>query len=229
MNPIFTVEIFGVAFADTVFVTLGLTAVLVGLVALGSRALRTHDMGLWQATLETFTGWIEGLISELIEDDPAPYVAMIGTLIVFIAASNMLVLVPVIRPPTADLATTVALALVVFGAVPYFGIRRKGLLGYLRSYVRPHPLLLPFNIIGELSRTLALAIRLFGNIMSAQLIGAIILTVAGVLVPIPLMALGIITGLIQAYIFGVLAAVYIAAAIEVEARDDSQFQEAGAA
>lgn len=218
MSPIFTVELLGLPFADTIFVSLGLTALLVGLCALASRRLRTRDLPLWQAALEAFTGWIDGTIRDLVEEDPAPYVPLIGTLMIFIGVSNLLSLVPVVRPPTADLSTTLALALVVFAAVPVFGVRRHGLAGYLRSYVRPHPLLLPFNLIGELTRTIALAIRLFGNIMSGQMIGAILLVVAGALVPVPLMLLGVLTGLVQAYIFGVLAAVYIAAAIQVDTR-----------
>ena len=101
-------------------------------------------------------------------------------------------------------------------AVPAFGIRRHGLLGYLRTYIRPHPLLLPFNLIGEATRTLALAVRLFGNSMSSQMIGAVLLIVAGLIVPIPLMMLGLLTGFVQAYIFGILAAIYIAAAVQVD-------------
>ncbi|MEZ4448862.1 MAG: F0F1 ATP synthase subunit A [Nannocystaceae bacterium] len=219
MSPIFTVHLFGLAFADTIFVSLALTGILVGLSVAASRGLRTRGLGLWQAALEGFTGWIDDTIREMVEEDPAPYVPLIGTLMVFVGVSNLLSLVPIVRPPTADLATALALALVVFAAVPAFGIRRHGLLGYLRSYVQPHPLLLPFNLIGELTRTISLAIRLFGNIMSGQLIGAIILVIAGALVPVPLMILGALTGLVQAYIFGVLAAVYIAAAIQVDTRN----------
>lgn len=218
MNPIFTVDLFGLVLADTIVVTLGLGALLVGLCALASRRLQTRDLALWQAALEAFTGWIDGTIRDLVEEDPAPYVPLIGTLMIFVGASNLLSLVPVVRPPTADLSTTLALALVVFAAVPVFGIRRHGLAGYLRSYVRPHPLLLPFNLIGELTRTIALAVRLFGNVMSGQMIGAILLVVAGALVPVPVMLLGVLTGLVQAYIFGVLAAVYIAAAIQIDTR-----------
>ena len=217
MSPIFTVELFGLVFADTIFVSFGLTALLSVLVILASRRLKTGDLSLWQAALEALSGWIEGTVGELVEENPAPYVPLIGTLIVFIACSNLLSLIPVVRPPTADLSTTVALALVVFAAVPAFGIRRHGLRGYLSTYVKPHPLLLPFNLLGELTRTIALAIRLFGNIMSGQMIGAILLAIAGALVPLPLIILGVLTGLVQAYIFGVLTAVYIAAAIQVDA------------
>lgn len=216
MNPIFTVELFGLVFADTIFVSFGLTALLSVLVIVAAKRLKTDDLSLWQAALEALTGWIEGTVGELVEENPAPYVPLIGTLIVFIACSNLLSLVPVVRPPTADLSTTVALALVVFAAVPAFGIRRHGLRGYLSTYVQPHPLLLPFNLLGELTRTIALAIRLFGNIMSGQMIGAILLAIAGALVPLPLIILGVLTGLVQAYIFGVLTAVYIAAAIQVD-------------
>jgi F-type H+-transporting ATPase subunit a len=219
MSPIFTVELFGVVFTDTIFVTFGLSVALVALVTLASRGLRTRDLSLWQAAIEAFTGWIDATIRELIDEDAAPYVPLIGTLMIFVGAANLLALVPVVRPPTADLSTTIALALVVFLAVPAFGVRRHGVLGYLRSYIQPHWLLLPFNIIGELTRTISLAVRLFGNIMSGQMIGAIILVVAGALVPLPIMVLGVISGLVQAYIFGVLAAVYIAAAIQVETRN----------
>lgn len=220
MNPIFTVELFGLVFADTIFVSLGLTGLLALLFVVSARRLRTHDLSLWQAALETLSGWIEATVGDLIDEDPTPYVPLIGTLIIFVAVSNLLSLIPVIRPPTADLSTTVALALVVFGAVPYFGIRRHGLVGYLKTYIRPHPLLLPFNLIGELTRTISLAIRLFGNIMSGQMVGAILLAIAGALVPVPIMLLGILTGLVQAYIFGVLAAVYIAAAVQVDTHRD---------
>ncbi|MBK8263235.1 MAG: F0F1 ATP synthase subunit A [Nannocystis sp.] len=216
MNPLFTVELFGVVFADTIFVTAAVTLLLSVATILASRALKVREITLWQAALEYLTTWISGTIGEIVDEDPRPYVPLIGTLVLFIAVCNLLALIPRVRPPTADLATAAALALVVFGAVPYFGIRRRGLLGYLKLYIQPNILLLPLNLFGELTRTLALAVRLFGNIMSGQMIGAILLTVAGALVPVPILLLGVLTGLVQAYIFGVLAAVYIAAAVQVE-------------
>ncbi len=219
MNPQFTIPILGWDVPDVVFITLGLTVLLVGLCALASRRLQTSGLTLWQTGIELFAGWIEQTVSEVVEEDPTPYVSLIGTLMLFIAVSNCLSVVPFLRPPTAELSTAVALALVVFVAVPYFGIRRHGLWEYLRRYAKPSPILLPLNIIGELTRTLALCVRLFGNVMSGQMIGAIVLLVAGVLVPVPLLVLGLLTGLIQAYIFGILAAVYIAAAVQVERRD----------
>ncbi len=216
MSPLFTIDLFGLTLTDTVIVSAGLTTVLVFAAYVSSRFLRTAGLGIWQATVELYVGWVRKMVAEVVEEDPTPYAPLIGTLMLFVAACNLLSVVPVVRPPTADLSTTVALALVVFLAVPAYGIWRHGLWGYLRGYVSPHPLMLPFNLISEFTRTLALAVRLFGNVMSAQLIGAVILVVAGVLVPVPLLMLGIITGLIQAYIFGILATVFIAAAVQVD-------------
>jgi F-type H+-transporting ATPase subunit a len=217
VNDGVTLHVLGLRIPETVITTLAIT--LVVLVVLGpvSRRLRTHGLSAWQTVLETYVGWVRGTIEQIFGEDPDPYAPLIGTLIGFIAVSNLLGVVPRVRPPTADLDTTVALALVVFFAVPYYGIRRHGLVGYLRRYGEPHPLLAPLNVFGELTRTLALAMRLFGNVMSGQMVGAILLLIAGVLVPVPIMALGILTGLVQAYIFGILAAVYIAAAVATQA------------
>ena len=216
MNEVFVIEVLGLRIPDTVVVSLGITLGLLAVLWPLSRRLRSSGISAWQTALETFVGWLRDTVEELMGEDPSPYVPLIGTLMAFIAISNVLSVVPIIRPPTADLDTATALALIVFFAVPYYGIRRHGVRGYLRTYLEPHPLLMPLNVIGELTRTLALAVRLFGNMMSGQMIGAILLVVAGALVPIPLMALGILTGLVQAYIFGVLAAVYIAAAVQVQ-------------
>lgn len=216
MNPVFSVELFGLTITDTVIISAALTLLLTLVAALSSRSLHPTRFGIWQITIETYVDWIRRLVGGIVEEDPTPYMPLIGTLILFIGTANLLSLIPVVRPPTADLSTTVALSLVVFLAVPGYGIWRRGVRGYLKNYIRPHPLMLPFNLISELTRTLALAVRLFGNVMSAQMIGAILLVVAGLLVPIPLMVLGIITGLVQAYIFGVLAAVFIAAAVQIE-------------
>lgn len=216
MNEVFVIEVLGLRIPDTVVISLGITLVLLAVLWPLSQRLRSSGISGWQTALETFVGWIRSTVQELMGEDPTPYVPLIGTLMAFIAISNLLSVIPVLRPPTADLDTAAALALIVFLAVPYYGIRRHGVRGYLRSYLEPHPLLMPLNVLGELTRTLALAVRLFGNMMSGQMIGAILLVVAGALVPIPLMALGILTGLVQAYIFGILAAVYIAAAVQTQ-------------
>jgi len=147
--------------------------------------------------------------------DPGRYLAFVGTLFIFIATANLLAIVPGYMPPTGSLSTTTALALCVLVAVPFYGVAQKGLAGYLRNYIRPTIFMLPFNIIGELSRTIALAIRLYGNVMSGTVIAAILISIAPFLFPILLSLLGLLTGLIQAYIFAVLAMVYIASATQV--------------
>ncbi|PRP92590.1 ATP synthase subunit a [Enhygromyxa salina] len=220
MNPVFTLRLFGLEIPDTIPVSLGLVALILVVAWLSARRLVVHEPSRWQVVLEIFVVWLSDTVERIMGEDPRPYVPLIGTLIVWIGLCNLLTAVPWVRPPTADLSTTVALALVVMIAVPGYGIWRHGVGGYLRTYLRPHPLLLPFNIIGELTRTLALAVRLFGNVMSGHMVGAVLLVVAGLLVPIPLVMLGLLTGMIQAYIFGILAAVFIAAAIQVDlARD----------
>ncbi|PLX93281.1 MAG: F0F1 ATP synthase subunit A [Desulfuromonas sp.] len=143
------------------------------------------------------------------------YLPLIGTLFLFIALSNLLVIIPGYQAPTGSLSTTTALAVIVFVAVPYYGVRSQGVRDYLASYLQPVWIMLPFNLIGELSRTLALAVRLFGNMMSGAMIGAILLLIAPLIFPLLMNLLGLLTGMVQAYIFSVLAMVYIAAAIRV--------------
>ena len=166
----------------------------------------------WQAALEILITGIDAQIKEVGLAVPQRYLPFIGTLFLFIATANLLTILPFYEPPTGSLSTTTALALAVFVAVPLFGIRQRGLRHYLRSYREPTILMLPFNLISELSRTLALAIRLFGNMMSGTLIIAILLTITPFIFPVALSALGLLTGMVQAYIFCVLATVYIAAA-----------------
>jgi F-type H+-transporting ATPase subunit a len=165
-----------------------------------------------QNVLEVVVETVMGQIEEVSQQNPRPYLAFIGTLFLFIIVSNVLAIVPGFQPPTGSLSTTAALALCVFLAVPIFGIRAQGLGSYLRQYIEPTPIMLPFNIIGEVSRTLSLAVRLFGNMMSGGLIAAILLTIVPLFFPIIMQALGLLTGVIQAYIFAILAMVYIASA-----------------
>jgi F-type H+-transporting ATPase subunit a len=142
----------------------------------------------------------------------AKYLGFLGTLFLFVASASLCTVIPGYEPPTGSLSTTVALALCVFVAVPFFGIEAQGVGGYLKSYVQPTAIMLPFNIISELSRTLALAVRLFGNMMSGAMIIAILLSITPFIFPIVMTTLGLLTGMVQAYIFSILAAVYIAAA-----------------
>jgi F-type H+-transporting ATPase subunit a len=197
----------------TIVFTWGLMLVL----TVGSRLItRRLSTGLkrsrWQNLLEIVVTAIEKQIEDVGLRNPRKYLGFLGTLFLFIATASFCTVIPGYEPPTGSLSTTAALALCVFVAVPLFGIEDQGIGGYLRSYVKPTVIMLPFNIISELSRTLALAIRLFGNMMSGAMIIGILLTITPFIFPIVMTALGLLTGMVQAYIFSILAAVYIAAA-----------------
>ena len=169
----------------------------------------------WQNMLEIIVDGINQQIREVSQQEPNQYLPFVGTLFLFIAVANILTIVPGYYPPTASLSTTAALALCVFAAVPLFGILNQGLLSYLRSYTQPTPLMLPFNIISQFSRTLALAVRLFGNIMSGSMLVGILVLIVPLFFPIIVRLLGLLIGIIQAYIFAILAIVYIASATRV--------------
>jgi F-type H+-transporting ATPase subunit a len=166
----------------------------------------------WQCALEILVTGIAAQVEEVGLKPSRPYIAFLGTLFSFIAIANLLTVVPGYEPPTGSLSTTAALALCVFIAVPVFGIRQRGWRGYLHSYLQPTAIMLPFNIISEFSRSLALAVRLFGNMMSGAMILGILLTITPFIFPVAMSALGLLTGMVQAYIFSILATVYIAAA-----------------
>ena len=200
----------------TIVFTWGLMLAL----ALGSKLITRHlSTGLtrsrWQNLLEIVVSGIEKQIEDVGLRQPRKYIGFLGTLFLFVAFASLCTIVPGYEPPTGSLSTTAALALCVFVAVPLYGIEEQGLGGYLRSYVEPTLIMLPFNIISELSRTLALAVRLFGNMMSGAMILSILLTITPFLFPIAMSVLGLLTGMVQAYIFSILAAVYIAAATRV--------------
>lgn len=169
-----------------------------------------------QNILEVVVINVRKQIRDISQQNPDRYLSFIGTLFIFIVVSNLLGIVPGFNPPTGSLSTTTGLAICVFFAVPIYGIASLGLLGYLKQYVRPSPIMLPFNIIGEFSRILALAVRLFGNVMSGTMLVAILLAIIPFIFPIVMQALGMLTGVIQAYIFAVLAMVYIASATQVQ-------------
>jgi F-type H+-transporting ATPase subunit a len=206
----------------TLVTTWVVMAVLIGGAWLITRRLSTGpEMSRWQNGLEVVVDFLRSQIREISGQRPDRYLPFVGTLFIFILASNILSIVPGYVPPTASLSTTAALALCVFLAVPVYGITAQGVGSYLRGYVRPNVLMLPFNIMSELSRTLALAVRLFGNVMSFAKIVAILLSIAPLLFPAVLNALGLLTGAIQAYIFTVLATVYIAAGSHAQRGRDS--------
>ena len=200
----------------TIAFTWALMLVLAGGSRLITRKLSTGlDRSRWQNLLEIVVTGISKQIEEVGLSQPQKYLGFLGTLFLFVATSSLCTVIPGYEPPTASLSTTAALALCVFVAVPFFGIEEQGVLDYLRSYMRPTFIMLPFNIISELSRTLALAVRLFGNMMSGAMIIGILLTITPFIFPIVMTLLGLLTGMVQAYIFSILAAVYIAAATRV--------------
>jgi F-type H+-transporting ATPase subunit a len=166
----------------------------------------------WQNSLEIVVTGIEKQIEEVGLRHPETYLGFLGTLFLFVALASLCTVIPGYESPTGSLSTTVALAMCVFVAVPLFGIEEQGMGGYLKSYVEPTVIMLPFNVISELSRTLALAVRLFGNMMSGAMIIGILLTITPFIFPVIMTALGLLTGMVQAYIFFILATVYIAAA-----------------
>ena len=197
----------------TIVFTWGLMLVLVVGSILITRRLSTElKRTRWQNLLEIVVTAMEKQIKEVGLPHPEKYLGFLGTLFLFVALAALCTVIPGYEPPTGSLSTTAALALCVFVAVPLFGIEEQGLGGYLKTYVQPTVIMLPFNLISELSRTLALAVRLFGNMMSGAMIIAILLTITPFIFPIVMTMLGLLTGMVQAYIFSILAAVYIAAA-----------------
>ena len=208
----------------TIVFTWGLMLVLVAGSKLITRKLSTElKRSRWQNLLEIIVTAIEGQIEEVGLPHPEKYLGFLGTLFLFVALAAVCTVFPDYTPPTGSLSTTASLALCVFVAVPMFGIEQQGLGGYLKTYVQPTVIMLPFNLISELSRTLALAVRLFGNMMSGAMIIAILLTITPYVFPLVMTVLGLLTGMVQAYIFTILAAVYIAAATRVrKPRPDPQ-------
>jgi F-type H+-transporting ATPase subunit a len=222
-------------FAEWGFVTINATlvftwavmAVLVLFAWLATRRLSIEtQISRWQSFLETIVSTIRAQIEDITQQTPERYVPFLGTLFLFISVSNLLAVVPLYEPPTGSFSTTAALAICVFFAVPIFGITERGTAGYFRHYIRPSPLMAPFHIMSELSRTLALAVRLFGNVMSGTMIIAILVSIVPFFLPVIMQALELLIGQIQAYIFAVLGAVYIASA--TRAREDQEARGEGA-
>jgi F-type H+-transporting ATPase subunit a len=206
----------------TIVMTWALIAVMTIAARLACRKLSTEGpISRWQSAAEIVVTTIQQQIKDVGLPHPEKYLPFLGTLFLFIGMSSLCTVLPGFEPPTGSLSTTAALAACVFFAVPYFGIQEQGLRNYLKSYAEPTALMLPFNIISELSRTLALAVRLFGNMMSGAMIIAILLTITPLLFPLLMTALGLLTGMVQAYIFTILAAVYIAAATTTHPKEIS--------
>jgi len=198
-------------------------AIMLGLALFAWLATRRLALlpGKTQTVLELFVTTIDGQVRDTMQRDPAPYRALIGTIFLFVLVANWTSIVPAIEPPTAHIETDAALALVVFAATIYFGIAGRGVKGYLATFADPSWVMIPLNLVEQITRTFSLIVRLFGNVMSGVFVVGIVLTLAGLFVPIPLMALDLLTGAVQAYIFAVLATVFIGAAAG-ESRGDAK-------
>ena len=196
----------------TLFYTWIVMILLVVLSVLITRHLKNGlYISRWQTALEMIVMGIRRQIFEVSHDNPAKYLPIIGTFFLFIGTCNLLTIIPIFKSPTASLSTTAAFALCVFLAMPYYGIRNAGLTGYLKKYIEPTPIMLPMNILSDFSSMFSLAFRLYGNVLSGAVIGSVLMTLAPFLLPLPLQILGLLTGTIQAYIFALLAIVYISA------------------
>lgn len=208
----------------TMAFTWGVMAVIVATAWLITRHLTSStDVPRGQNALEVVVDYIRDQIAEISGGDrPDPYLPFVGTLFLFIAVANLFTIFPGYVAPTASLSTTAALAFAVFLVVPVFGISQQGWRSYLRHYIEPNPIMLPFNVIGDFSRTLALAVRLFGNVMSGTKIVGVLVAIIPLLFPIIFRALGLLTGLIQAYIFAVLAMVYITSGMSTSPGPDEE-------
>jgi F-type H+-transporting ATPase subunit a len=215
LSPDMTIifDVWGVSINATIFYTWIVMALLTVASMLITRHLRPDvPPDRWRATLEVIVQGIQSQIEEIAPNPSRHLLYYAGTLFLFVAMSNLLLVVPGFEPPTASLSTTTALALSVLIAVPLFGMSSRGFGGYLKTYLEPSFIMLPFNIISEFSRGISLAIRLYGNIMSGAVIAAILLSVAPFFFPVVMDVLGLMTGMIQAYIFAILATVYISSA-----------------
>lgn len=211
--PLFVIR--RVPIAGSVLTSFGITAAL-GLASYLLTRRLSLEPKRSQAALELIVSTIDDQVREVVERNPSPYTPLVGTLFLYLLVANSVEVVPLLHSPTARLETTMALALVVFFSVYVYGIRANGFRGYMKHFVQPSPLLAPIHVLSELTRTFALMMRLLGNIMSHGLVLAIVVSLAGLLVPIPIMAFGLFVALVQAYIFAMLATVYVGGAVETE-------------
>jgi len=203
--------------ATMVYTWIVMAVLVVGSCLVTRRLSTGRSVSRWQHLLEMVVGRMRAEVRELSRRDPDPYLPFVGTLFLFILVSNILDVVPRFSAPTGSLSTTAALAICTFVAVPVFGILEQGVINYLKRYIQPSPFMMPFHILGELSRTLALAVRLFGNMMSSTKVAAVLLMVVPLFFPLVMQFLGLLIGVIQAYIFAVLAMVYIASGLRQQA------------
>lgn len=221
---LFVSEVFRIgalSITNTVVTTWVIMLVVALACALATRRLALRPSRL-QVVLESVVGAMDEAIRLVLPDQSARVLPLIGTFWIFVLLANLASLIPGVRSPTGDLSTTAALAILVFLASHWYGLREHGARAYLRHYLAPNPILLPFHVVSEISRTLALAMRLFGNIFSLQMAALLVLLVAGLLVPVPVLMLHIVEALVQAFIFGMLALIYVAGAMQTQSLKPSQ-------
>ena len=204
--------LWGFPINQTIFYTWIVMAILVGMSVYISRKIKdTIEVSRFQTALEMIVMGMRTQVHEVSNDNPAKYLPLICTFFLFIGLSNLLTIIPTFQAPTASLSTTVAFALCVFVAIPYYGIRNAGIKGYLKKYIEPVPVMLPMNIISDITSIFSLAVRLYGNVLGGAVIGSVLISFVPFLLPLPLQILGLVTGTIQAYIFALLAIIYISA------------------
>lgn len=213
MEVMTVLQVGPIRITEPVITTWGIMLLFLVLSWTATRNLR-QDAGPMQVVLEGLIETMDQAVRDVLPSAAAQVLPFIGTLWIFLVVANLAGIVPGLHAPTGVLSTTAALAVLVFLSVHWFGIRLQGVKAYLQHYLSPSPILLPFHVMSEVTRTVALAIRLFGNIMSLEMAALLVLMVAGFLVPVPLLILHVVEALIQAYIFGMLALIYIASAIQ---------------
>ena len=213
-NPLQTTILFHlgpIPIAEAVVTTWGIMAVMTGVSWLAMRHAQV-EAGPLQSMLEVIVETIANQVREITGSLHPAFLPLLSTLFLFLVVANLSAILPGVKTPTAHIETPAALAVLVFLSTHFFGVKSRGLTAYLRHYTQPSILLMPLNVLSEVTRTFSLMIRLFGNMMSHELVLTIIVMLAGLLLPIPFLLLGVLIGIIQAYIFTVLAAVYIGAA-----------------
>lgn len=208
-DHIYLFELFGIPINATIVSTWIVMLVLFLISFLATRNLKADvHVSKFQTLLEWMVTWLNDEVKETSGDSPAKYMGMGLALFLFVLVSNLMTIIPWFRPPTASLSTTFAMGIIVFFAIPYFAIRNAGVKGYLKKFIQPTPFMLPMNIFSEFASTFAMALRLFGNMLSGIMFASVLTTYLPFLLPISTQVLGLLTGSIQAYIFALLAVVY---------------------
>lgn len=222
LDNIIVFSVFGIGINATIFYAWLVMGLLVLISWLATRHLSDDlKVSRLQIFMEMIVMAIRGQIKDISGDNPSKYLPIIGTFFLFILMSNLLTIFPFFKAPTASLSTTGAFALCVFLAIPVYGIYNAGIVRYLKKYIEPTPIMLPMNILSDFSGTFSLAFRLYGNVLSGAIIGSVLIMLAPFLLPLPMQILGLITGTIQAYIFALLAIVYVSAVSPTEPFHDT--------